>query len=112
MTWNLYKGDGKLFSTTWLKRRVMRFLLGVNGVDGAGGNGVQETYDVSVSSSSSGSGFGSFIFGVSGFGASSGFIIHINNSSSYDPNVLSALQEGVNSGILALPFQLSFLVTY
>jgi hypothetical protein len=33
LTWDFYKGDGKQFSIPWLKRRVMRFLLGVNGTD-------------------------------------------------------------------------------
>lgn len=33
MTWNIYKGDGKRFCFRWLKRRVMRFLVGVNGWD-------------------------------------------------------------------------------
>lgn len=32
LTWNFYKGDGKRFSMLWIKRRIMRFLLGVNGV--------------------------------------------------------------------------------
>jgi len=113
MTWNLYKGDGKLFNTTWLKRHVMRFLVGENGLDGLNGGGVQETYDVSVNLVGSGSGFGSFGFGVSGFGgAGSGIVIHINNAISYDPNVLSALQEAVSLGILQLPFQETFSVTY
>lgn len=33
LTWNFYKGDGKRFCTRFLKRRVMRFLIGVNGID-------------------------------------------------------------------------------
>lgn len=33
LTWHLYKGDGKYFSILWLKRRVLRFLKGVNGTD-------------------------------------------------------------------------------
>lgn len=33
LTWDFYKGDGKRFSTRWLKRRIMRFIVGVNGVD-------------------------------------------------------------------------------
>lgn len=33
MTWNYYKGDGFYFTIPWLKRRIMRFLTGVNGVD-------------------------------------------------------------------------------
>ena len=34
MTWALYKGDGKVPSIKWLKRRVMRFLVGENGTGG------------------------------------------------------------------------------
>lgn len=33
LTWNLYKADGFTFSTTWLKRRIYRFLYGVDGTD-------------------------------------------------------------------------------
>lgn len=44
MTWNIYKGDGFQYSTIWLKRRVMRFLAGVNGTDYNG-----QTNQVSVS---------------------------------------------------------------
>jgi len=33
LTWNLYKGDGKRFCVRWLKRRVMRFLVGTDGID-------------------------------------------------------------------------------
>jgi hypothetical protein len=33
LTWNVYKADGKRFSPRWLKRRVMRFLVGTNGLD-------------------------------------------------------------------------------
>lgn len=31
MTWNLYKGDGMVMTTQWLKRRVARFLNSING---------------------------------------------------------------------------------
>lgn len=33
LTWHLYKGDGKVFTVRWLKRRVYRFLFGVDGTD-------------------------------------------------------------------------------
>lgn len=45
LTWVLYRGDGPQFSIRWLKRRVMRFLTGVNGTD----PGVGETYRIGVS---------------------------------------------------------------
>ena len=43
ITWHFYKGDGKYFSPLWLKRRIMRFLFGENGVDFEG-----PTYPISV----------------------------------------------------------------
>jgi hypothetical protein len=33
LTWNFFKGDSRRFSMQWLKRRVIRFLLGTNGID-------------------------------------------------------------------------------
>jgi hypothetical protein len=45
LTWLFYKGDGKYFNVVWLKRRVMRFLEGINGTD----QGTATTYQVSVS---------------------------------------------------------------
>ncbi len=33
MTWALYRGDGKQMSVQWLRRRVARFLYGINGGD-------------------------------------------------------------------------------
>lgn len=33
LTWNLYRGDGQVFSIQWLKNRVARFLHGANGAD-------------------------------------------------------------------------------
>lgn len=44
LTWNFYKGDGLHFCIDWLKRRVARFIHGVNGIDPP----VQSTFDVSV----------------------------------------------------------------
>lgn len=36
LTWFFYKGDGDIFSIPWLKRRVYRFLYGINGTDATG----------------------------------------------------------------------------
>lgn len=44
ITWAFYKGDGKVFTPTWLKRRINRFLNGVNGTDATN----DTTYDISV----------------------------------------------------------------
>jgi len=45
ITWAFFKGDGKYFTLQWLKRRVMRFLFGENGIN----FNVDQTYQVSVS---------------------------------------------------------------
>lgn len=44
LTWHFSKGDGKYFCVQWLKRRIMRFLMGTNGVN----VNVDQTYQVSV----------------------------------------------------------------
>ena len=44
VTWMAYKGDGKVFNPRWIKRRINRFLNGVNGTDVLN----DTTYNVSV----------------------------------------------------------------
>ena len=44
ITWAFYKGDGKTFTPTWLKRRINRFLNGINGKDVVN----DTTYGISV----------------------------------------------------------------
>lgn len=46
ITWHFFKGDGKVFSIAWLKRRIERFLFGANGSDY---NGSDSRYRISVS---------------------------------------------------------------
>ena len=50
LTWNLFKGDGKNFNMRWMKRRVMRFLVGINGIDPPPRTtvGTENTYAISV----------------------------------------------------------------
>lgn len=88
ITWNFYKGDGNRFTIAWLKRRVLRFLIGTNGAAPP----IDETYDISVS-----------------FAAGNTVYIVIA-SDGYSPQVITALTEGVNSKVLQLPFQYNFAV--
>lgn len=44
MTWNFYKGDGKTVTVRWLKRRIMRFLIGTAG----SAPNIEQTYNISV----------------------------------------------------------------
>jgi hypothetical protein len=44
ITWHFSKGDGKYFSVQWLKKRIMRFLIGTNGTN----PNIDQTYQISV----------------------------------------------------------------
>jgi hypothetical protein len=119
MTWNFYKGDGTRFNVRWLKRRIMRFLEGVNGA----APNIDNTYIVSVT------------FGTGGFVSiriSSGSRV-ITGGAIYNrfafntqpfnglktryiagPNPLpdeSMLKEAVDAGVLQLPFQFQWQIT-
>jgi hypothetical protein len=115
ITWNFYKGDGDLFNVRWLKRRILRFILGSNGKDIP--NDTQ--YRISV-------GFGDhpvviIVNGVRRVTGGAKFDDFTFNSKAYDEvdtvftpltdppfdlSVLSALQLGIETGVLQLPFQL------
>ena len=119
ITWNYYKGDGNRFNVRWLKRRIMRFLLGVNGT----APNIDNTYPVSIS-------FGTG--GVVSIKLSSGSrkvlsgaynTVPFNKIVPYNalmtvfqsgPNPLpneSVLQQAIQSGVLQLPFQFDFLIS-
>jgi hypothetical protein len=85
MTWQLYRGDGKVFNLIWLKRRIIRFLTGVNGTAPR----IDNTYSVS---------------------AAYGSRYQVNVLLPADPNS-TILKEAIDSGVLNLPFQLTFSVT-
>lgn len=84
LTWGYYRGDGRYFDITWLKRRVSRFLHGVNGTD------INPTQFQNVSVMVSGS----------------AFTINIPTSQPFG----QTFQACVEAGIIELPFQYSFTV--
>lgn len=111
LTWHFYKGDGKNCSVRWLKRRVMRFL---NGVDGADAD-TSQTYDVSVTfgpgtlvtialswSEEAFYGIGLFAIGITPIGG-----IPVPPDLFPMAPVLKAAIEG---GVLELPFQFTYAV--
>ena len=118
ITWNFYKGDGYQFNVKWLKRRVMRFLYGVNGTD----PGVNQTYRISVSFGTgavvniqvvknravlTGSTmFNTFAFNTKAFNAYSAS--NVNYPSIPEAPILKA---AIESGALQLPFQFTYVVT-
>jgi hypothetical protein len=85
ITWGFYKADGFQFTIPWLKRRIMRFLTGANGID----PGISETYPVSVF-----------------FTSSSAVTIALSSTT---PNA-ATFKQLVQSGALPLPFQYVFTV--
>lgn len=117
LTWHFYKGDGKYFDVRWLKRRVMRFLIGVNGTAPP----IPNTYQISVTF---GVGNQINITLLNGLRTLTGGAIFnrfgLNtvpfNSlrttfESFAPLADAAIfTEAVNSGALELPFQFNFVV--
>jgi len=89
ITWNYYEGDGNQFNTTWLKRRVKRFLQGANGYLPV----LDNTYEISVT-----------------FASLNVVNIHIATGG-LTPNA-PILAAGIQSGVLQLPFQYTYTVTY
>lgn len=116
-TWSLYTDDGKTFNIRWLKRRVERFLTGLNGT---GGN-TDQTYDISVT------------FGPGGIVninlqsirrfATGGSLLNVSPLNGFGMNELDTdyvvvpvsplapiFKAAVDSGALPLPFQLTPVV--
>lgn len=83
ITWNFYKGDGFQYNTTWLKRRVKRFIDGINGVS----PDIQETYDISVTYA--------------------GNEVTITVTDSYPAQILHA---AIDAGVVFLPFQYTYVM--
>ena len=86
ITWNFYKGDGFEYTTAWLKRRVYRFLYGANGVSPK----IDQTYNVSVT-----------------YTSGSAITITIPNI-----QISPILKSAIQCGVLFLPFQYTYTVSY
>jgi hypothetical protein len=83
MTWNLYRGDGQMFTMGWLKNRVNRFINGAGGLDYT----VQENPpSITVSGNT--------------------FTITL-----FDDSVSTALQELLTNRIASFPFQYNVAFT-
>jgi hypothetical protein len=103
ITWNFYKGDGKRFTIRWLKRRVMRFLAGADGLDPSPWYsgftvGCENTTAISVSI------------------ASGTVTVTINQATlasliTVTPQLLTLFQDIFQAGILDLPAQYTYVCT-
>ena len=87
ITWNIYKGDGFQYTTMWLKRRVARFLYGVNGTDIPN---IVDLYNVSVT-----------------YTVPNSITITV-------PNLLISqiLSVSIQYGVLNVPYEYSYTVVY
>lgn len=118
LTWHFFKGDEKVFNVRWLKRRIMRFLTGINGTD----PGIDQTYLISVS-------FGvccqvnitlkrfsvrvvrSARFNTFKFNTTQFNYVEISITSLGSPFALgTVLKEAIDQGVLELPFQFTYVV--
>lgn len=90
LTWHFFKGDGKEFSVIWLKRRVLRFLIGMNGV----APNIDQTYQISVI-----------------FGTYPNVTILIDVSGAILPLNAQIFQAAVQSAAVELPFQYVWTIT-
>jgi len=117
MTWNFYKADGFNFTIPWLKRRIMRFLTGVDGVDVAN----DQRWSVSVLFSGSGASI-SIIKGYRKLTNSALYNSFGFNTRSYqqDTSVLiqsteyeyaALFKQAFDSGLLHMPFYQPVSVT-
>lgn len=104
ITWNFYKADGKRFCIRWLKRRIMRFILGTNGLDPLPTDpdfviGTETTYPISISV-------------VTGL-----LTVNISQSalsalvSNLAPNILSVFKLAFLGGVLDLPVDYTYAVS-
>jgi hypothetical protein len=82
LTWMNYRGDGWYSNPEWLKRRVKRFIVGVNGAAPF----IDNTDEISVQ-----------------FGPSNSVTITINNPS--DKGSANLACTYLNSGVLVVPYQ-------
>lgn len=85
LTWHFYKSDGRQFNIAWLKRRLKRFLKGVNGTDLVPGD---DTYNVSIDIT----------------GPDAATITLPNNPTAV------ILQTALNAGVCELPIQITWTI--
>ncbi len=120
-TWNFYKGDGTRFNVRWLKRRIMRFLIGENG----SAPNIDETYSISVTfgngnfvsirlSNGSRQITGGALYNRFAFNSAAALFNGLQTRFVSGPNPLpneTVLKQALDSGVLQLPFQYQFQIT-
>lgn len=117
LTWHFYKGDGKVFDIRWLKRRIMRFLIGIDGTS----PNIDETYRVSITFAARQAnirilpGIRTIVDGAIPNLFAPNAVAPNSLSSTFEPFPALAfapiLKAGIDSGVLELPFQFTYAVT-
>lgn len=126
LTWHIYKDDGDVFTIRWLKRRIERFLTGVDGTGGATEAvppwlAPSKTYDVSVTFGDNNEvniNFQSvrrrFIGGalLNTFALNTTYLNEFDSQSITFPvsPLARVFRAAVDTGVLELPFQFKFIV--
>lgn len=117
MTWNFYKGDDFHFTIPWLKRRIIRFLTGVDGTDVVN----DQHWSISVLFSSSGASI-SIVKGYRKLTDSSLYNGYAFNTRAYnqktsvliksdDYEYAELFKQAFDSGLLHMPFYQPVTVT-
>lgn len=117
LTWHFYKGDGKNFDIRWLKRRIMRFLIGANG----SAPNIDETYRISVIISENDIVFIGIARTIGRFKRGARYNSFAYNTLPYNDIELiiitfapfplaPVLESAINSGALELPFQFTYQI--
>lgn len=122
LSWHFQKGDGRIFNVRYLKRRIMRWLIGENGID----PGIDQTYRISVSFGYccqvnitlvifksvvlSGAFYNTFAFNETVNSAFNDLEIIVTQlGPQFDLG--DKLKEAIDEGFLELPFQFNYVVT-
>jgi hypothetical protein len=88
ITWNFYRGDGYQYTTMWLKRRVARFLYGIDGTDIPD---IADLYNVSVT-----------------YSAPNSITITVPDLG----DISAILSTGIQYGVLSVPYEYDYSVSY
>jgi hypothetical protein len=116
LTWHIQKSMGKVFNVRWLKRRIIQFLNGLNGVP----FNVDQTYDVSVTFGPGNQVNINFSFGTwsdedgiyPGWAGMAEYA-YAQETATFTPNTPidgALLKAAIQSGVLELPFQFTYVV--
>jgi hypothetical protein len=117
LTWHFSKGEGKNFSIQWLKKRVMKFLIGENGKN----PNIDQTYQISITFGPNSEVTIRFVLGLrtivggamynqNGFTYNSTLYNQLDSTYVAYPNLpnMSTFAEAIASGVLELPFQFTY----